>query len=144
MQLALELLDQGTASRIWTADSATTSLWASPSYGLVGRLAKSDLSDPAWNYLQRVRSTFVPPADTAGVARCLDLLARVESSGWQDHAVVVPIFEARRDACSKAATDGSGLVEVVKFSCSQRIGRGQGPKFPDEVGMGASSVDRVR
>ena len=117
-EIALELLDDGIASRIWTADIATTSLWATLSYGLVDRLRHSQLSDPAWNYLPRVRSTFIPPADMAGVARCLDLLARVESSGWQDRSLVAPIFEARRDACSKAAIDGSGLVEVVKFSVS--------------------------
>jgi hypothetical protein len=56
-----------------------------------------------------------------GFARCLDLLARVESSGWQDRSVVVPIFEARRAACIIAAAEGSGLVEVVKFFCCDGV-----------------------
>jgi hypothetical protein len=114
-EIALELLDQGIASRIWTADSTATSLWAMLSYSLIDRLRLRQ-RDPSWDYLPRLLSTFFPPADTAGVAGCLEQLAQVEAIGWEDRSMMIPILEARRDVCANAAADGTGLIEVVKLS----------------------------
>jgi hypothetical protein len=99
------------------ADSATTSHWATLSFGLFNRLRKGSTEEFPWELLPRLQSTFIPPDFTASVARLLERLVEVQSVGWQDRLLVLPALEARRDVCRKAAADGSGLVEVVKFSC---------------------------
>jgi hypothetical protein len=117
-EIALELLEESVATRMWSFDSATTSNWATLSFNLLNRLRLAGQPDPSWEFLPRLQSTFIPPDFTAGVARFLEHLVQVESVGWQDRLIVLPILEARRDAFTKAATDGSGLIEVVRFSCS--------------------------
>ena len=99
------------------ADSATTSHWATLSFGLFNRLRKGSTEEFPWELLPRLQSIFIPPDFTASVARLLERLVEVQSVGWQDRLLVLPALEARRDVCRKAAADGSGLVEVVKFSC---------------------------
>jgi hypothetical protein len=114
--IARELADEGTATRVWAADRATTARWAALSFTLVDRLRSSTRMskyDPP--LLLRAFSTFIPPDRAGAVAACLDLLLQEEASQWPDGADVLPLLEARANVCRNAAAHDHGLIEVLVF-----------------------------